>query len=226
MNITWQSYGTYTANADKTQTYSACSFKDSINNGKYNRSSVKVGQKVYGYYKQSMKKTFGVWEIVKKENVSGKINITLQCIHPDNGVHKIETSYLPVFICDTDNFIDDIPNGSVGGFSPALTDQARTYNLLHQPKSFVDEIDVNDIITDTSIEDTTKQHYAELKHTPLVNDVVYMGINGVNYYESADDMEIDRKNKRIYFDTQKDDFSFDDLAQSATKIRVFYHYID
>ena len=126
MNITWQSYGTYTANADKTQTYSACLFKDSINNGKYNRSSVKVGQKVYGYYKQSMKKTFGVWEIVKKENTGGKTNITLQCIHPDNGVHKIETSYLPVFICDTDNFIDDIPNGSVGGFSPALTDQART----------------------------------------------------------------------------------------------------
>jgi len=172
------------------------------------------------------KKTFGVWEITNKTTTSGQISIGLKCIYPDNGVHKIESSYLPVFVCDTTNYIDDIPNGTSGGFSPALTDQARTYNLLHQPKAFVDEIDVNNIITDTSVQDETKQHYAELQHTPLTNDTVYMEINGVNYYENADDMEIDRDNKRIYFDTQKDDFSFDHLAQSATKIRVFYHYVD
>ena len=53
-----------------------------------------------------------------------------------------------------------------------------------------------------------------------------MEINGVNYYEKADDMEIDRETKRIYFDTQDDDFSFDDLKNSVDTIRVFYHYIN
>ena len=98
--------------------------------------------------------------------------------------------------------------------------------LFRSPKYYVDIIKVSDIITDETDTDKTKKHYATLQHTPIEDDVVYMEINGVNYYEKADDMEIDRETKRIYFDTQDDDFSFDDLKNSVDTIRVFYHYIN
>lgn len=226
MNLILMGYDTVIDNEDGTQTYDKVNVKDNVY-GQYTFTHVSVGNKIYGYGDtDDGEKVFAIGIITKKvSGRRGKSSITVKIIEPNDKIVHYNTVY-GCFICDTENYIDDIPSGFGAGFDGNITELARTYNLTHQPKYYVDIIKVSDIITDETATDKTKKHYATLQHTPIEDDVVYMEINGVNYYEKADDMEIDRETKRIYFDTQDDDFSFDDLKNSVDTIRVFYHYIN
>lgn len=229
MNCTITSATFSSIDEEGVQTYTKVKVADNVYGGKYSIKDIKSNDVVYGYTtnKSTGAHIFAVFKIVSvaKQGFGWKILIKRSNAIEENDNNILDASF-GAFACDCVDFIEDIPSGSGAKLKSAnLTEMARTYNLLHLPKAFVDVIKVDDIVTDMSAEDRTKRHYFNLQHTPLEEELVYMEINGVNYYEQADDMIIDRENKRIYFDTQDDDFSFKDLQDSVSTIRVFYHFI-
>lgn len=211
------------------QNYTKVKIDDPIYS-KYKLADIKEGYRLYGYTTSSLsgKHIFAVYKVIfaGKKGFNSIIKLKrVNAIDESLGDNNILDASAGAFACDNVNYVDDMP-GSNAGLNATLVEQARTYNLLHMPKAYVDVINVEDIITDPSATEQNKKHYIELKYTPLQEELVYMEINGVNYYEQADDMEIDRENRRIYFDTQDDDFTFEDLKNSVSTIRVFYHYLD
>jgi hypothetical protein len=224
MNINVVSLDGIIVNSDGTVNINLMGVRD--NRGKYVKQDVVPSCKLYTFCldKASNQPTsLGVYEIISiVRYTSSKIKtIVLKRLNINNTDDNMPS--VPAFICSTTDYIDDIPSGNVIGISDELTECARTYNLLHQPKSYIDVIKVADIVTDTTESDSTKKHHIELKYKPN-SKAVQMEINGVSYYED-DDFTVDRDNKIIYFDTSKDDFSFDDLKESTDVIRVFYECV-
>ena len=139
----------------------------------------------------------------------------------DTSLYTIITD-AQVFMCDSNNDIEDIPSGDAIGLKNDITAFARTYNLTHQKKDYIETINVSDIVTEIAQDNTTK-HRCSLTHVPT-SDMVHIEINGTANYE-GDDFTVDRENKIIYFDTTSDDgFDFAALQESTSKIRVFYKY--
>lgn len=224
MNINITSLNTVVSNADGTVNVGLLGVNDI--RGKYTKGDIIVGCKIYAFclnLKTNQQNSLGVFEIVSiaKYTASKLKGVVLKRLNPTTDDNNIPT--IPAFACSTTDYIDDIPNGIAIGITTELTESARTYNLLHQPKSYIDVIKVADIVTDTTESDLTKKHHIELKYKPN-SKAVQMEINGVSYYEN-DDFIVDRDNKIIYFDTSNDDFSFDDLKESTDVIRVFYECV-
>ena len=225
MNISITSLDTVEVQADGTVTVYLMSVNDL--RGKYFKGDVEVGQKVYTFCLDSTNNkptSLGVYLItgITKFTTSKIKGVTLKRLNittTDDNKPSV-----PAFICSSINYIDDIPNGDVIGITNELTESARTYNLLHQPKPYIDTITVANIVTDLTVTDKTKQHYISLQHTPTT-EAVQMEINGVSYYEN-DDFMVDREKSIIYFDTTDDDFTFESLKDSATTVRVFYKYVE
>jgi len=168
---------------------------------------------------------FAIYKIKSLVKKGRSYNMTLQRINEhddDNNELNFDSGN---FICTVEDYVYDIPSGDSIGSVNILSAKANVYAQKHQPKYFVDTIQTKDIVTDESATERNKKHYFELKHTPIIDEMTYMEINGVNYYESADDIIIDRENNRIYFDTEEDDFTFENLQESAETVRVFYKYI-
>lgn len=171
---------------------------------------------------QNVVAIFKIKSLAKK----GKFyNITLQRINDHEGDNNELNFEAGNFGCSIEDYVYDIPSGDSVGAANTLFAKALVYAQKHQPRHFVDVIKTSDIITDSEATEQNKKYYFELQHTPIKDELAYLEINGVNYYEASDDIEIDRENKRIYFDTQEDDFSFENLQDSAETVRVFYKYI-
>lgn len=168
---------------------------------------------------------FAIYKLKSMAKKGRSYNMTLQRINEHDDDNNELNFDAGNFICTIEDYVYDIPSGDSIGSVNILSAKASVYAQKHQPKYFVDTIQTKDIITDESATEQNKKHYFELKHTPIVDEMTYMEVNGVNYYESADDIIIDRENNRIYFDTEEDDFTFENLKESAETVRVFYKYI-
>ena len=191
-------------------------------------SEVPVGSyKVFAYTTnlESAIPVFAVFDLIELKKQGFKYSMTLKRISEmDNDDNELIFSS-GVIACSVEEYVYDIPSGSAAGALDDLSAKASVYAHKHQPKLFADVIRIEDIITDLSETDTKKQHYFSLQHTPIVEEMVYMEVNGVNYYEEFGDIVIDRENKRIYFDTEEDEFTFSDLQASTDVVRVFYKYV-
>lgn len=224
MNVSVASFSGVVVNADNTVYVDVLGVNDP--RGKYKKNDVVVGNLMYTFCADKVSQQLTSLAVYRITNIvrytTSKIK-SLTFLRLNDSSKDTNFPTLPAFICSTESGIDDIPNGLAIGISTDLTETARTYNLLHQPKAFIDTIKVADIVTDTTETDPTKKHHIELKYTPT-SKLVQMEINGVSYYEN-DDFIVDRGNKILYFDTSNDDFSFDDLKESTDMIRVFYECI-
>ena len=189
---------------------------------KTTREDVQAGQKVYAFCSQNGTDRLSVYSIKSigsYDETMGRIgNIKLV---RENSIDDDEHILDPMIVCTTENYIDDIPSGDELGFKNSLSQSALIYNLTHRPSLKIVYVNVSDIHTDETAEDG-KQHYIDLQDN-LTNDfIVQMQINGVTYLEN-DDFQVDRENKKIYFDTDStNNFSFNDLMEAATDVRLIY----
>src|SRR5574344_304531 len=154
MNINVASLDTVVVNTDNTVNINLMAVNDP--RGKYMKENVVAGCKLYTFCinKTNQQATsLGVYEILSivryttskiKTIVLKRLNVTTT---DDN------KPAIPAFICSSIEYIDDIPSGNVIGISNELTESARTYNLLHQPKPYIDTITVANITTDTTVTD-------------------------------------------------------------------------
>ena len=145
------------------------------------------------------------------------------------------------FVCSESEGVLDVPSGVYLNVSPALTEWARTRNLctlfskygtsiqnMLSRKMCNQVVQVADIVNDEQAEEG-KRHWVILQHVPTEEEVM-VEINGVASYErepdGRGDFTVDRAAQVLYLDAYINDFSFEDLQNSAVEIRIRYWYID
>lgn len=189
---------------------------------KTTREDVKAGQKVYAFCSQNETDSLSVYSIQSigsYDDTMGRIG-DIKLVR-ENDIDDDEQILDPMLVCSTENYIDDIPSGDELGFKNSLSQSALIYNLTHRPSLKIVYVDVKDIHTDDTAEEG-KKHYIDFQDKLTDDFIVQMQINGVTYLEN-DDFQVDRENKKIYFDTDSaNNFSFDDLMEAATDIRLIY----
>jgi len=202
-----------------------------------------VGSKAFISCQVSGLSTYGEFEITELITSGRKsFTIRLQNINDLDVANMAIAVATHAFVCSTDeNGVDDVPDGTFIGISPALTAWARTRNTqvlvngLNEKiaagggkKQFTQVVYTADIVTDDTAEDGRK-HYIALTHKPTEDEVI-LEINGVRSYENElngnGDFVVDRENKMLYLDAYLNDFSFEDLVESAAEMRVQYMYVD
>lgn len=227
---------------------SGCKITGSISDptGKYTTKSIAtllVGCKAFIMCTVSGSTTYGEFEITELITSARKsFEIRLQNKNDLNMETTSIAKAAHAFICSTTaHGVDDVPDGAFLGISASLTAWARTRNtevLINDidskiaqgtgKKQFTQVVYTADIVTDENAEEGRK-HYVTLTHTPTEDEVI-LEINGVRSYENElngnGDFRVDRENKLLYLDAYLNDFSFEDLVESAAEMRVQYMYVD
>ena len=213
-------------NSDGTVTIPKLYVEDS--RGMYSKKDIKIGQKFYCYCLDKITgiQVMACFKIIALGNPVLSIpNVVLQRVN-FTGKDTNVPNY-PAFICDTTDYVDDIPSGNIFSIPMDLTQSARTYNMLHQPKPYTEIIRLNDVVSEDRVNSVTggivHVHYAQLTYSPLPDRTVQLSVNGV--IQDIEDFEIDTEHGRIYFDTCVDEFSFEDLISSADVVNVSYYAI-
>lgn len=215
----------------------------------YTGKDIKPGMRLYCFctdIKKLTKNAFVVYELksylkVSLSKITSPVFTRLTPLTNESGA-AIDNNIPAIgFICSDEYHVADIPDANSLSLPGVLIAKARNYNLANDVSILINTLKakitklentvdyVQPIKTETLIKDETaeigKQYPVQLDYYPESNVVVE--INGINYNEddSSDFLiEKDEENKRaiIYFDSDDDDFTIEDLKKTTDIVRIKY----
>jgi len=203
-------------------TYTANRVYVSDYQGLYKPKDIKVENLLCGFVSKKGIKTLAIFKIISIGKVlSNRINnVTFKRLNKKN-----EEENLPLtnnmFICSVEDYVYDIPNDNSASINNDLLQRTLIYNLSHMPKTHLETIKTEDIITE-EIEGIEK-HYIDLEFEPIIENNIQVSINGIDIYINEDFII---EEKRMFLDTDKEDgFNFKDWQEANEQIKITYRFL-
>lgn len=210
----WQSLDndTYTANRVYVSDYQ----------GLYKPKDIKTEDLLCCFVSKKGIKTLAIFKIINIGKVlSNRINnVTFKRINKKN-----EEETLPLtnnmFICSVEDYVYDIPNDNSASINNDLLQRTLIYNLSHMPKTHLETINIQNIMTEEI--DGIVKHYIDLEFEPIIENNIQVSINGIDIYINED---FTIEGKRIFLDTNNEDgFDFADWQEANEQVKITYRYL-